>query len=61
MLSPRTLLQSFYKAGYNMVYHDGIEHAGYLALLGLIALFPFLVFVVALAGQKLFPGRRRGC
>jgi membrane protein len=50
MLSPRTLLHSFYKAGYNMVYHDGIEHAGYLAFLGLISLFPFLVFVVALAG-----------
>lgn len=50
MLSPRTLAESFYKAGYNTVYHDGIEHAGYLAFLGLIALFPFLVFVVALAG-----------
>lgn len=50
MLSPRTLLYSFYKAGYNTVYHDGIEHAGYLAFLGLIALFPFMVFVVALAG-----------
>ncbi len=50
MLSPRTLLQSFYKAAYNTVHHDGIEHAGYLAFLALIALFPFLVFVVALAG-----------
>lgn len=50
MLSPRALLHSFYKAGYNTIYHDGIEHAGYLAFLGLIALFPFLVFVVALAG-----------
>lgn len=40
----------FYKAGYNTVYHDGIELAGYLAFLGIIALFPFLVFVVALAG-----------
>lgn len=50
MLSLRTLLHSVYKAGYNTVYHDGIEHAGYLAFLGLIALFPFMVFVVALAG-----------
>ncbi len=50
MLSLRALLHSFYKAGYNTVYHDGIEHAGYLAFLGLIALFPFMVFVVALAG-----------
>jgi len=50
MLSPRSLLYSIYKAGYNTIYHDGIEHAGYLAFLGLLALFPFLVFVVALAG-----------
>jgi membrane protein len=50
MLSPRTIAHSFYKAGYNTIYHDGIEHAGYLAFLNLLALFPFLVFVVALAG-----------
>src|ERR1039457_4719681 len=50
MLTPKTLLASFYKAGVNTVEHDGIEHAGYLAFLGLLALFPFLVFVVALAG-----------
>lgn len=37
-------------AGDNTVNHDGIEHAGYLAFLGLLALFPFLVFLVALAG-----------
>ncbi len=30
--------------------HDGIEHAGYLAFLGLLALFPFLVFLTALIG-----------
>ncbi|MCH2546723.1 MAG: YihY/virulence factor BrkB family protein [Alphaproteobacteria bacterium] len=34
----------------NTVNHDGIEHAGYLAFLGLLALFPFLVFLVALTG-----------
>jgi membrane protein len=57
MISPKTIihafktvLHAFYKAGYNTIYHDGIEHAGYLAFLGLLALFPFLVFVVALAG-----------
>jgi membrane protein len=50
MLSPRTILSSFYKAGVNTVEHDGFEHAGNLAFLGLLALFPFLVFVVALAG-----------
>ena len=41
---------SFYKAGYWTVMHDGIEHAGYLAFLGLLSLFPFLVFFVAIAG-----------
>lgn len=30
--------------------HDGIEFAGYLSFLGLIALFPFLVFYFALVG-----------
>ncbi len=32
------------------VIHDGIEHAGYLAFLGMLSFFPFLVFFVALAG-----------
>lgn len=30
--------------------HDGVEHAGYLSFLGLLSLFPFLVFVMAIAG-----------
>lgn len=34
----------------NTINHDGIEHAGYLAFLGLLALFPFLVFMVAALG-----------
>lgn len=34
-----------------IVTHDGIEHAGYLAFLGLLSLFPFLVFVVAVLGM----------
>lgn len=50
MLSAKTLLCLLYRAGDNTVRHDGIEHAGYLAFLGLLALFPFLVFMVALAG-----------
>ncbi len=50
MLSAKTIAISAYKAGYNTIRHDGIEHAGYLAFLGLLALFPFLVFVFALAG-----------
>lgn len=46
----KNLLYCLYMAGENTVNHDGIEHAGYLAFLGLLALFPFLVFLVALAG-----------
>ncbi|MBY0408058.1 MAG: YihY/virulence factor BrkB family protein [Rickettsiales bacterium] len=34
----------------NTINHDGIEHAGYLAFLGLLAMFPFLVFIVAVIG-----------
>lgn len=50
MLSAKTLLGIVGRAALNTVRHDGIEHAGYLAFLGLLALFPFLVFIVALAG-----------
>ena len=50
MLWPRTILVSLYRAGVNTIDHDGIEHAGYLAFVGLLGLFPFLVFVLALAG-----------
>lgn len=32
------------------IIHDGVEHAGYLAFLGLLALFPFLVFLFSIAG-----------
>ncbi len=51
MITRKQLGKAFYKAGYWTVYHDGIEHAGYLAFLGLLALFPFLVFFVALGGM----------
>lgn len=50
MLKPKTLFYSFYKALDLTIRHDGIEHAGYLAFLGLLAVFPFLVLLVALAG-----------
>ncbi len=33
-----------------MVNHDGIEHAGYLAFVIMLAVFPFLVFFVAILG-----------
>lgn len=39
------------RAAYDTVMkHDGIEHAGYLAFLGLLALFPFLVFLFSVIG-----------
>jgi len=46
----KTTLYSIYKAGYHTVHNDGIEHAGYLAFLGLLALFPFLVLLVSVVG-----------
>ncbi len=39
-----------YRAGDNAIEHDAIEHAGYLAFLGMLAMFPFLFFLVALTG-----------
>jgi membrane protein len=50
MLSPKQLAICAWKAAVNTINHDGIEHAGYLAFLGLLALFPFLVFTVSLVG-----------
>lgn len=44
------LWKCLYDAGYYTIHHDGVEHAGYLAFLGLLSLFPFLVFFVAIAG-----------
>lgn len=43
-------VRCFYKAAHDTVMHDGIEHAGYLSFLLLLAMFPFLVFVVAMLG-----------
>lgn len=48
--TPRNFLRCFYKAGEKTILHDGIEHAGYLAFLGLLAMFPFLVFVFSIIG-----------
>ena len=48
--SLKTIFTSLYRAAEHTVNHDGIEHAGYLSFLGLLALFPFLVFLTALAG-----------
>ncbi len=46
----KSLPNCFIRALINTIKHDGVEHAGYLAFLGLLSLFPFLVFVFAVAG-----------
>jgi membrane protein len=45
-----TILRCLKNALINTINHDGIEHAGYLAFLGLLALFPFLVFLFSVIG-----------
>src|SRR5690606_3894741 len=47
---PRSIGYVSARAVINLVDHDGVEHAGYLAFLGLLAIFPFMVFLVALTG-----------
>lgn len=39
-----------YRAGDNLVENHGLETAGYLTFLALVAVFPFLVLIVAAAG-----------
>ena len=34
----------------DVIRQDGIEHAGYLAFLSILSLFPFLIFLVSIAG-----------
>ena len=46
----RSFWQMLYRAGYNLIHHDGIELAGYLTFLSLLSLFPFLVILVSVAG-----------
>jgi membrane protein len=50
MLTPRKISQCSYQALVDTINHDGIEHAGYLAFLFLLSIFPFLVFLFAIAG-----------
>jgi membrane protein len=48
-----------WNAGMNMVKHDGVEHAGYMAFITLLSFFPFMIFLMAVAGLlgKLDNGR----
>jgi membrane protein len=50
MLSLRRIMKCFWSAAVRTVDHDGIEHAGYLAFLSLLGIFPFLVLIVSIAG-----------
>ena len=54
----RELLRPYGYAFQDFIDHDGVEHAGYLAFLFLLGLFPFIVFLTALTG--LFGGTRVG-
>ncbi|NDF11783.1 MAG: YihY/virulence factor BrkB family protein [Proteobacteria bacterium] len=45
-----TCMECFLKAARSMMRHDGVEHAGYLAFLGLLSFFPFLIFFVSITG-----------
>jgi membrane protein len=46
----RKYLKLLYDALDRTVMHDGIEHAGYMAFLSLLSIFPFLVFLMAITG-----------
>jgi len=46
----RGYIANIYRAFINMVNHDGIEHAGYMAFMNMLSLMPFIVFIVAIAG-----------
>ncbi len=43
-LRVRSIALCFWRALIDAINHDGIEHAGYLAFLLMLAIFPFLVF-----------------
>ncbi|MCF8462971.1 MAG: YihY/virulence factor BrkB family protein [Rickettsiaceae bacterium] len=46
----KKLFKIFGKAAINTVNHEGIEHAGYMAFMILLCIFPFIVFFTAVAG-----------
>lgn len=42
-------MNCLYRSVLNTINHDGVEHAGYMAFLFLLSLFPFLIFLVAIS------------
>ncbi|MCC3861309.1 YihY/virulence factor BrkB family protein [Pseudemcibacter aquimaris] len=50
MEKPISFIKFLFKAIANFNKHDGMVMAGHLAFLGMLALFPFIIFLVSLAG-----------
>jgi membrane protein len=50
MEKPLSFVKFIFKAITNFNKHDGMVMAGHLAFLGMLALFPFIIFLVSLAG-----------
>jgi len=42
--------KAFIRAIYDVIRHDGVEHAGYLSFITILSLFPFLIIFISLAG-----------
>lgn len=43
----KKILSKFYLAIVRMIDHDGVEHAGYMAFMMLLSIFPFFIFILA--------------
>lgn len=50
MLTAKKIVKCFYRGIVDTINHDGIEHAGYIAFLVILSIFPFLVFFFAIMG-----------
>jgi len=50
MAQTLSFIKFILKAIVNFNRHDGMPMAGHLAFLGMLALFPFIIFLVSLAG-----------
>lgn len=55
--SLRAAGETIWEAVDNLIRHEGLELSGYMSFMALLALFPFLIFVVAIAG---FIGQAEG-
>ncbi len=47
LLQIKNIIFLHIKAGENLIKHDGVEHAGYMAFITLLSFFPFLIFLIA--------------